>query len=244
MAIDANFINSLPDNKLLAEQKIIDIFYRTLEVYSMTDDKSPFYEDFLEVYSFYQVYAEKNTLDVSFPKLGTNSDSNLDLIISFFRNRHRIISKKAQKFANEKIIDDKKNKFKSLMFDDYFYKISQEELKQLKFLIHDIKSIVLNATYLEKSYIHRFIKKLDKILSLLQLELDSIDNLWGLAGETGIILAKAGEQAKDLISKIKAIVNITWEIQARAENLTDNKPNMILKYKINEKNNKKNKEKE
>ena len=169
MSIDINFINKLPENRLMAEQKIIDVFYRTLEVYSMAPDKSHFYEDFIEIYSFYQVYAEKNSLDVSFPKLGTNTDTNLEQIISFFRNRHRIISKKAQKYANEKIIDEKKKKFKAIMFDDYFYKIQPEELKQLKLLIHSIKNIVIDADYLEKSYIHRFVKKLDKISGLLKL---------------------------------------------------------------------------
>jgi len=231
MTIDANFINSLPDNRLMAEQKIIDVFYRTLEVYSMAMDKSHFYEDFLEIYSFYQVYAEKNILDVSFPKLGTNSNTNLELIISFFRNRHRIISKKAQKYANEKIIDEKKNKFKAILFDDYFYKLAPEELKQLKLLIHDIKNLVLNSTYLEKSFIHRLIKKLDKILGVLKTELNSLDHLWGLAGETGIIMGKAGDEAKDLVTKIREIIKITWDIQARSENLADNTPTMILKYK-------------
>ena len=234
MTIDANFINSLPENRLMAEETIIDVFYRTLEVYSMAMDKSEFYKDFIEIYSFYQVYAERNSLDVSFPKLGTNSNTNLDLIISFFRNRHRIISKKAQKYANEKIIDDNKHKFKAILFNDYFYQISPEQLKKLKLLIRKTKNIVLNSTYLEKSFSHRFIRKLDKISSVLQSDLETLDHLWGLAGETGIIIGKSGEEAKDLVSNIREMIKITWEIQAQSENLADNKPTMILKYKNNE----------
>ena len=48
MSIDDHFINQLPDNPLLSEQKIIDYYYRTLQVYSMTNDKTGMLDNLIE----------------------------------------------------------------------------------------------------------------------------------------------------------------------------------------------------
>ncbi len=238
MAIDSNFINRLPDNIILAEKVIIDTFYQTLEVYTMSEDKSDFYEDFIEIYSFYQVYAEKNNIDVAFPKLGTNIQNNLELIISFFRNRNRIVGKKIDKFANEKIIEDKKTKFKSILYDDYIYIFETEELKLLKFTITQLKQLINDNKFLKSSYQQRLGKKIDKLITNTKLEMKSFDEFWGFVGEAGIIIGKTNNNCNDIIEKIKEIVHLIWKVQARSEKLSvEEIPKLVFSFKLEDQKN-------
>jgi len=235
MPIDNNFINRLPENIIFAEKVIIDTFNQTLDVYSMSEDKSGFYEDFIEIYSFYQVYAEKNNLDVAFPKLGTNLQNNLELIISFFRNRSRIVLKKIEKFANEKIIEDKKSKFKSILYDDYIYVFEPEELKMLKFYATQLKQLISDNRYLKVSYQQRLGKRIDKIIKETNIEMNSFDNFWGFVGEAGIIIGKTNNHCNEIIEKIKEIVHLIWKVQARSEQLiTETTPKLVFSFKLEE----------
>jgi hypothetical protein len=236
MAIDSNFINKLPDNVLLAEQKIVDTFYKTMEVYSMAEDKVAIYEDFIELYSFYQVYAEKHVLDVAFPRLGTNSQNNLELIISFFRNRHRIVSMKVQKYASERIIDEKKTKFKAILFGDYLYEFTSEELKTLRMLLYQLKNLLTDCPHLDSQFTQRLTRRIDNISKDLHIEMPSLDILWGLVGEAGVIVGKAGEKVAMIVNKIREVIHLIWQVQARSEKLSsDDTPMMFLSYKEPEK---------
>jgi hypothetical protein len=236
MAIDNNFINKLPDNVLLAEQKVIDTFYKTMEVYSMAEDKLAIYEDFIELYSFYQVYAEKHSLDVAFPRLGTNSQNNLELIISFFRNRLRIVTLKVQKYASERIIDEKKTKFKAILFGDYLYEFNSEELKTIRMLLYQLKSFLNESPHLESQFTQRLTRKIDNISKDLHVEMPTLDTLWGLVGEAGVLVGKAGEKVSMIVNKIREIIHVIWQVQARSENLsTEETPMMFLSYKEPEK---------
>ena len=231
MAIDSEFINKLPDNTLLAEQKLIDAFYQTLDVYAMAEDKSKFYEDFIELYSFYEVFAEKRGLDVSFPRLGVNPANNMEIIISFFNNRQRLVSKKVEKYVSQTIIQNKKNKFKALLNEDAFYEFKTEELKDIKIKLHEVKNLIEIAQKLEESYKKRFYKRIDLIFKELTVETSSLDFLWGLAGEAGVISAKMGEKGKEISDKIKEILQITWQVQARNEKLDETAPLLNVSFK-------------
>ncbi len=235
MAIDRNFINKLPNNILLAEQRIVDAFYQTMEIHTMAQDKTEFYNDFLDLFSFYQVYAEKHALDVSFPKLTANPEGNLEIIISFFRNRYRIISKKVKKYASEKIVEEKKSKFEAMLHGEDYYKFTTEELKELKINLQFLKNTLKTSEYLDHKYVKRLIKRVDGILKELRAEMPNLDQLWGLTGEAGILVGRGKEKADLLVIKIKEILKIVWEAQARAEELSDDTPTIDLRYKKKEK---------
>jgi len=67
--------------------------------------------------------------------------------------------------------------------------------------------------------------------------MSSLDKLWGLIGEAGVVLGKFGEDAKPFVDRIVEIAGITWRTQARAEELPSATPLPLLsnkKVEVNE----------
>ena len=58
-------------------------------------------------------------------------------------------------------------------------------------------------------------KEMNKIMS-------SLDKLWGLVGDAGVVAGKFGKDAKPMIERIREITQIVWSVQARAEELPSN----------------------
>ena len=58
--------------------------------------------------------------------------------------------------------------------------------------------------------------------------MSSLDKLWGLIGEAGVVLGKFGRDAKPFVDRIREIAQIAWRTQARAEELPSGTPLPLL----------------
>ena len=231
MPIDEGFIERLSDNPLIAENEIINRFFKIMQFSTMNDDKSIFYEELVEIFSFYQVYSEKNDIDVSFPKLASNPDANIELVTSFFKNRHRIINKKFVRFNSDRIITDKKLKFKALLNNEFIYLMTGDEVNRIQKHLNEVQRHIVDNMDLDRGYRLRLQRRIDFLLRDLRIEVYNLDPYWALVGDAGIIVGKMSDKAKAIVDNVTEIVNIIWHIQARAEELTSGTPVMYLSYK-------------
>jgi hypothetical protein len=231
MPIDEAFISKMSDNPLIAENEIINRFFKIMQFSTMNDDKSIFYEELVEIFSFYQVYSEKTDLDVSFPKLGSTPEANIELVTSFFKNRHRIINKKFIRFNSEKIILEKKMKFKALLNNEFIYIMTGEEVNRIQRHLSEVQKYIVDNIEIDRAYRLRLQRRIDFLNKDLKIEINSLDPYWALVGDAGVIVGKLRDKAKPIVENITEIVNIIWHLQARTEELASATPVMNLSYK-------------
>ena len=71
----------------------------------------------------------------------------------------------------------------------------------------------------EPKHKSRVLHKLEMLQRELHRRMSSLDRLWGLIGEAGVVLGKLGTDAKPFVDRVREIAEITWAAQARAEEL-------------------------
>ncbi len=231
MAIDRTFIENLPVNPLLAETKIIDRFYKILEESNKTANRDKFYEDFLDLFSFYQVYAAKHSLNILFPPLTNDKKINTGIIINFFENRQKEIEEELEDFISFKKLEEKKVTFESMLSEGITYNLCDRDLNTL---YHKLDSIIDSIT--ENFDIKRSLKtRIINLLGILKRDLKptmpNFDKFWALVGYTGLLYGLYEEKVMKIIDKIKDVLNFIWKIQATAEGLPTTNPVITILFK-------------
>jgi hypothetical protein len=231
MIIDDSFINSLPSNKLLAESEIINAFMNLMNNSSIAQNKQQYYEDFIEIFGFYQVFAEQNQLEVAFPKLTLDKKINIGLIIRFFETRNKEIERDVLEFNQERILYEKKSQFRTILEDVTIFDLTDRELRIINRLIDELLDIISETKEINGYHSNKLVKRLNSLINILNTKIRSFDQFWALIGDGAILLGKFKGKAKPVVEKIKEIINVVWKIQARCEDLTSDVPMMVLSFK-------------
>ena len=65
--------------------------------------------------------------------------------------------------------------------------------------------------------------------SELHKKMSDLDRFWGFVGDAGVVMGKFGNDVKPLTDRIREMMGIVWNTQARAEELESGSPNPFLK---------------
>jgi hypothetical protein len=231
MAIDRNFIQNLPTNPLLGETKIIEEFKRILEEANKKSSRESHYEEFLDLFSLYQVYAAKHSLDVLFPPLTNDKKINTGIIINFFETRQKEINEQLEDVLSMKTLAEKRSAFESLLTQDVTYNLSDKDLNTL---YHKLDSIIdsINENFdIKRSLKSRLINLLGALKRELKPTMYNFDKFWALVGYTGLLYGLYEEKVMRILDKIKDVLNYIWKIQAKAEGLPSTNPVITIIFK-------------
>lgn len=231
MAIDRTFIQNLPNNPLLGETKIIEEFRKILEESNKKAERETFYDDFLDLFSLYQVYAAKHSLEILFPPLTNDKKINTGIIINFFETRQKEINEQLEDIMALKTLAEKKTTFETLLSQDVVYSLSDKDLNTL---YHKLDSIIdsINENFdIKRSLKSRIINLLGTLKKELKPKMQNFDKFWALVGYTGILYGLYEEKVMKILDKIKDVLNYIWKIQAKAEGLPSTNPVLTIIFK-------------
>lgn len=231
MSIDRTFIENLPVNPLLAETKIIDRFYKILEESNKTANRDKFYEDFLDLFSFYQVYAAKHSLNILFPPLTNDKKINTGIIINFFENRQKEIEEELEDYISFKKLEEKKVTFESMLSEGITYNLSDRELNTLYRKLDSIIDSITENFDIKRNLKTRLINLLGILKRDLKPTMPNFDKFWALVGYTGLLYGLYEEKVMKIIDKIKDVLNYIWKIQATTEGLPTTNPVITILFK-------------
>lgn len=231
MAIDRTFIENLPVNPLLAETKIIDRFYKILEESNKTANRDKFYEDFLDLFSFYQVYAAKHSLNILFPPLTNDKKINTGIIINFFENRQKEIEEELEDYISFKKIEEKKVTFESMLSEGITYNLNDRDLNTLYRKLDSIIDSITENFDIKRNLKTRLINLLGILKRDLRPTMPNFDKFWALVGYTGLLYGLYEEKVMRIIDKIKDVLNYIWKIQATTEGLPTTNPVITILFK-------------
>lgn len=231
MAIDRTFIQNLPNNPLLGETKIIEEFRRILEEANKKAERETFYDDFLDLFSLYQVYAAKHSLEILFPPLTNDKKINTGIIINFFETRQKEINEQLEDIMALKTLAEKKTTFETLLSQDVFYTLSDKDLNAL---YHKLDLIIdsINENFdIKRNLKSRIINLLGTLKKELKPKMQNFDKFWALVGYTGLLYGLYEEKVIKILDRIKDVLNYIWKIQAKAEGLPSTNPVLTIIFK-------------
>ncbi|MCX7880528.1 MAG: hypothetical protein N2517_07685 [Ignavibacteria bacterium] len=231
MAIDKSFIESLPSNPLLAETKIIGEFNRILENANKDFTREAFYEDFLNIFSFYQVYAAKHSLNINFPPLTNDKKINTGIIINFFENRQKETQIELEDFLSFQKLIEKKSTFESLLREEITYKLSDKDLNTLYHKFDSIIDLVNENFDIKRNLKLRLIGYIGTLKKELKPEMSNFDKFWSLVSYIGLLYGLYGDKVIKIIDRIKDVLNFIWKVQATAEGLPITNPVITIIFK-------------
>lgn len=231
MPIDKDFVNSLPNNPLIAETKIIDEFNKILAEANRTNNRESYYSDFLDIFSFYQVYTAKHSLNVSFPPLSNDKKINIGIIINFFENRLKELEEELEDFLSFKKIYERKTIFETLLSNNVVYSLNDKELSSMYKKIDELIDLINENFYIRHSLKTRLINLLGSLKQEMKPTMYNFDKLWSLVGYSGIIYGLYEEKVLKIIDKIKEILNFIWKILAKFESLPTSNPVITILFK-------------
>ena len=214
-----SFIDSLPDDP-------IEAAYAICKQFSDFDSNIPLaqetanIEDYLIALGVLEAFSEAYSLQFNFPKLESNRETNTKAIRNFFYRLKDTLDGEVAKLTVQKT----KEKFAAKFKRGFIYEFTEGDLKRIQDLINELRLKITENEQLEEDHRSRLLSRLESVQQELHKKLSSLDKLWGLVGEAGVVLGKLGSDAKPLVDTIKEITQITWRTQSRSEELPSDSP--------------------
>ena len=214
-----SFIDNLPDDPIRAAYAICEQF-TSYDGDIPEERESEHIEEYLTALGVLEAFAEAYSLNFDFPKLEGNRDGNTKLVRTFFYNLQETLDAEVAKLTVEKT----KVKFAARFKRGFIYEFTEGDIKRIQELINELRSMIVENNHFEEEHRSRLLSRLESVQQELHKKLSSLDKLWGLVGEAGVVMGKFGKDAKPLVERIKEIAQITWRTQSRAEELPSDSP--------------------
>lgn len=121
--------------------------------------------------------------------------------------------------TNERRLEQLKNHFSLTLNNSFGYEFTDGDLKRIRTLINELRELITENSELDEDHKRRLLKRLEKMQSEIHKKVSDLNAFYGLAVEASVVLKKVGENAKPIVDRIKELTGISWNTQARAENL-------------------------
>lgn len=220
---DEEYLDSLPSDP---EQAAYEMSGRFLEYYSIipVDSELDSYDRIVEAFAAMETLIEVAGLPFTLLSLGEDRKQNIEAIFTSVSRIHQQLDKKVVKLAHSRARD----KFRARFGVVFAYEFSDGDLKRVQELINELREAIIISEVFDAKHKQRILQRLEALQGELHKKMSSLDRLWGLVGEAGVVLGKFGKDAKPFVDRIKEIAQITWRTQARAEELPSGTPLPLL----------------
>lgn len=221
---DKEFIRRLPEDNFEALVRIIKKFEEVDSSIETADQRIKHYNDYIEAFALLETLIESVEISIQSPKLSNNKHEDIHKIAKYFSNSSKKIEEKML-FIN---LSRAREKYRERFGTVFFYQFTNGDLKRIQTLLNELRDKVSQSELFDQNHKERILKKLEKLQNELHKKMSSLDRLWGLMGDAGIVLGKFGDDAKPFFDRVREILEIVWRTQARGEELPSATPLPLL----------------
>lgn len=222
MLFTEEFVGTLRDDPYSGVVAICDNVLNELSSGSKWEDRD--YEVLVEAFALLQGMQSAKLITlpgVMFdPGMPAERDLDCRILADFMREvRSLAVSERAKHtFSGQKA------HFEALLGARFVYEFTQGDLDRIQELLGELRERIRDSDLFDEEHRRRLLLKLEKLQTELHKKMSSLDRLWGITGELGVVLGKFGEDAKPLVDRFKEIMQITWRTQSRAEDMPSDSP--------------------
>ncbi|MDH3998726.1 MAG: hypothetical protein OET90_07785, partial [Desulfuromonadales bacterium] len=131
---------------------------------------------------------------------------------------------KAKKIYSDNKFNTLRNKYSSIIRNSFYYEFSQGDLDKVQKILNDLRDFISKSKLIEDGHKDRLLNRLGKLQNELHKRISTLDSLWGIIGDAGVVAGKLGKDSKPFVDRVRELSQIVWVTQARAEELPSNTP--------------------
>ena len=146
-------------------------------------------------------------------------NASIDELIQIMNRAFAALGERNRRILSARNFNIRIAKAKSLLGRVVAYKFTTEEVNELQGLINNIRDYVVKCELFEDQHKRRILGRLEALQKEIHKKMSDLDRFWGLIGDAGVALGKFGKDAKPFVDMIKDMTRITWNAQARAEEI-------------------------
>jgi hypothetical protein len=210
---DDSFIDNLPEDPLLALERMSNLFAELIEGQGINQID---YYDYITAFGLVCTFLEANGYKdfESYCALPVE-EINVNVIREFFQS----VATFVQTGRTRQILEATKTRYLVSFNKTFVYEFSKDDFSRIQTLVNELRDLISKSEHFEADHRSRLLKRLEKLQAELHKKESNLDKLWGLIGEAGVALGKFGKDAKPLVDRIREIAAIMWRTQATAEGL-------------------------
>ncbi|MEZ8077861.1 MULTISPECIES: hypothetical protein [Vibrio] len=227
MFFDDDFIARVDEEPTLGLNDACQKVLNRIDEIDPASDWSDYEHEFLwETSTFISMIISHYELaiNIQLPASTSSIQHNCGALFSYVQS----VAEETKAHAIDLKIDSYKNRYQGMFKSSFAYEFSQGDLERVQLLINELREQISGLDLLQESHKQRLLRRLEKLQSELHKRVSDLDRFWGLIGDAGVVMGKLGKDAKPIVDRIREIAQISWNTQARTEELPSNSPNPML----------------
>lgn len=219
MLFSDEFLDSLPIDSVDAAIALLDrfvIWHNELLEAERVKHHAEYIEGLGIVYSF----LESRGVNYGEAKLTPSEQGNINNVVSFIQSclgNQRSVQTTRE---TERILGDAKER-SGIRFGNIFaVEFSDEEFDRVQVLVNELRSAIAKSDQFEPKHKQRVLARLERLQAEIHKKMSSLDLIWGLLGDFGIVAGKFGEDVGPLVKRVTELVTLGYSAQARAEGMS------------------------
>lgn len=175
------------------------------------------HEVLLETYALISALREAELIKLMIvePNLSGTTNTTCQALLEHVR----LVEGQLVSQSSKNKLDSLKKHFSVTVTKAFGYEFSDGDVKRIQTLLNELRGLVADADDIHNEHKQRLLQKLEQLQKELHKRTSDLSRYYGLFGEAGVALGKFGTNAKPIVDRIKEILQITWNAQARAEEL-------------------------
>ncbi len=210
------YLNGLPKQPLLALARVCKDIRLFHSAFTTETERIERLDCYLEALGLMKVLAAKAEFDIEAPEIVKLPSRNIENIIRYCIELSEITRHHLAKLK----VELAHAKYAQLLGEKFSYHLTGDEVKQAQALLSELKQLVESNERLDDGFKQRLQNRLEVLHFKIHLKMESLDRWWGLLGDAGIVLRVAGDEAAPIVARIRSLISLAWQIQARNEHLS------------------------
>lgn len=217
-------LKSLPKEINSSGKILCDILLNKHRSMTTSAERIKFYDSYVSAFAILEAILISKNYQFEPPIFKDDKTTNIAIISDFF---YKMLDEFEKKLTTN-AIEVAREKYRTIYDAKFSYRFSDGDLKRIQELINELREYITTSEIIDANHKERLLNKLEDLQKEVHKKMSSLDKFWGLIGEAGVVLGKFGKDIKPLVDRIKEITLITWQTQARSEELPSGTPLALL----------------
>lgn len=150
------------------------------------------------------------------PKIaGKDISSDCRALYEYLKSVRTIFTAEATQLK----LSDQTNRFKLALGSVFSYEFSQGDLDRVQTLLNELRDLIAKVEGLNEEHRQRVLASLEKLQRELHKKVSDFDRFYGVAAQLSSLMHKVGTDSKPIIDRMREVLGIAWETQARGDEL-------------------------
>lgn len=149
------------------------------------------------------------------PSVGSNISDSCQGLLTYLNAARSSLATQAIQMK----LDEHRSRFRLRLGGVFAYEFTQGDLDRVQHLLNELRALISAVDGLDEEHRQRILASLEKTQKELHKKVSDFDRFYGFAAQVSSLLHKVGTDAKPIVDRVRELLGIAWETQARGDEL-------------------------